>query len=341
MDKPFKCQVEGCNYACKKNSRLERHNQSVHIKERTHECSQCGDHFARRDHLQRHIKNVHEDEATFPCPVEGCDKAFKLLHHLHRHQKCHNKTVKCDDCGSFFAKAKDLRAHKTSIHSKTGFACTWDDCTSVFSTQSKLNKHMERHTGARDPYECEVCGAKFCVFKDLTNHQKSHPNAFECKFCPKSFRTSNGLFNHLHEKHPDNAQNALKLFVDSLDCSSASTTNPSTDTPSPVSPVSPVSPHSVKLEEEPKFPCGVPGCTASFTRRSNLLVHTQSVHEETRAFCCHMCDKTFNYKQVLWKHLRSVHAVEDDTASLGGEDSPQAKRQKNSSSSHTHFCRWH
>ncbi|KAI9155305.1 Transcriptional factor SWI5 [Paramyrothecium foliicola] len=62
---PFPCAEEGC---CKKFVRrtdLQRHHQSVHMKERNHKCDYCGRPFARKDTLRRHME-------------DGCSRRFDL-----------------------------------------------------------------------------------------------------------------------------------------------------------------------------------------------------------------------------------------------------------------------
>lgn len=51
---PFPCQVEDCTRRFVRKTDLQRHNQSVHMKERNHGCEYCGRMFARRDTLKRY-----------------------------------------------------------------------------------------------------------------------------------------------------------------------------------------------------------------------------------------------------------------------------------------------
>lgn len=50
---PFPCTVEGCNKKFVRKTDLQRHHQSVHMKERNHKCDYCGRLFARKDTLRR------------------------------------------------------------------------------------------------------------------------------------------------------------------------------------------------------------------------------------------------------------------------------------------------
>lgn len=51
---PFPCQNEDCTKRFVRKTDLQRHQQSVHMKERNHGCDYCGRMFARRDTLKRY-----------------------------------------------------------------------------------------------------------------------------------------------------------------------------------------------------------------------------------------------------------------------------------------------
>ncbi|KAI0484013.1 hypothetical protein GGR56DRAFT_4567 [Xylariaceae sp. FL0804] len=62
---PFPCNMPNCNKKFVRKTDLQRHNQSVHMKERSHKCDYCGRMFARKDTLRRHME-------------DGCSKRFDL-----------------------------------------------------------------------------------------------------------------------------------------------------------------------------------------------------------------------------------------------------------------------
>ncbi|KAI1381423.1 hypothetical protein F4677DRAFT_126036 [Hypoxylon crocopeplum] len=62
---PFPCTVPDCNKKFVRKTDLQRHNQSVHMKEKNHRCDYCGRMFARKDTLRRHME-------------DGCSKRFDL-----------------------------------------------------------------------------------------------------------------------------------------------------------------------------------------------------------------------------------------------------------------------
>ncbi|CAM1509233.1 Fc.00g029720.m01.CDS01 [Cosmosporella sp. VM-42] len=62
---PFPCPVDGCAKKFVRKTDLQRHHQSVHMKERNHKCDYCGRLFARKDTLRRHME-------------DGCSKRFDI-----------------------------------------------------------------------------------------------------------------------------------------------------------------------------------------------------------------------------------------------------------------------
>ncbi|KAF8852099.1 hypothetical protein BDZ45DRAFT_126426 [Acephala macrosclerotiorum] len=62
---PFPCPVKDCNKKFVRKTDLQRHHQSVHMKQRNHRCDYCSRFFARKDTLRRHME-------------DGCSKRFDI-----------------------------------------------------------------------------------------------------------------------------------------------------------------------------------------------------------------------------------------------------------------------
>ncbi|KAE8453490.1 hypothetical protein EG329_010351 [Mollisiaceae sp. DMI_Dod_QoI] len=62
---PFPCPVTDCNKKFVRKTDLQRHHQSVHMKQRNHRCDYCSRFFARKDTLRRHME-------------DGCSKRFDI-----------------------------------------------------------------------------------------------------------------------------------------------------------------------------------------------------------------------------------------------------------------------
>ncbi|ESZ94710.1 hypothetical protein SBOR_4904 [Sclerotinia borealis F-4128] len=62
---PFPCVVDNCTKKFVRKTDLQRHNQSVHMKQRNYKCDYCSRFFARKDTLRRHME-------------DGCSKRFDI-----------------------------------------------------------------------------------------------------------------------------------------------------------------------------------------------------------------------------------------------------------------------
>lgn len=67
---PFPCTVPDCNKKFVRKTDLQRHHQSVHMKEKNHRCDFCGRMFARKDTLRRYV--------TLKKPLEFQNSWLKL-----------------------------------------------------------------------------------------------------------------------------------------------------------------------------------------------------------------------------------------------------------------------
>ena len=73
-----------------------------------------------------------------------------------------------------------------SLHD--GHVC--DVCDHEFSTNSKLQDHMDIHSGLAS-FSCKICDRKFSKKSSLTQHQRYHSEykCYMCRFCSKSFNS--------------------------------------------------------------------------------------------------------------------------------------------------------
>jgi hypothetical protein len=62
---PFPCPLKDCTKKFVRKTDLQRHHQSVHMKQRNHKCDYCSRYFARKDTLRRHME-------------DGCSKRFDI-----------------------------------------------------------------------------------------------------------------------------------------------------------------------------------------------------------------------------------------------------------------------
>ena len=69
-------------------------------------CDICHKKFMKKSNLNRHVKTIHEKKEDFACMK--CQKNFKEMHHLKRHQQ---KCGKCRRCGAQFDSLTDFAKH--------------------------------------------------------------------------------------------------------------------------------------------------------------------------------------------------------------------------------------
>ncbi|KAK5710093.1 hypothetical protein LTS12_028021 [Elasticomyces elasticus] len=93
---------------------------------------------------------------------------------------------------------------------------------------------------------------------------------------------------------------------------------------------------NVSVEERKIFPCTVPGCERSFTKKGNLTVHVRTVHEGEKRFACGETDLSTSKKVTGWdglgcgKRYGTKLALEEHirTAHLGFSNAKAERRQR-------------
>jgi hypothetical protein len=119
-EKPFVCQVSGCESAFTTLYRLNAHIR-LHTGD-TFDCdraeSGCGKTFTTRSDLKKHVR-THTNERPYECKQRGCGKAFMISHHLKNHYKSHS----------------DLRPYE----------CGEPGCEQGFKSKYALKNHERKH----------------------------------------------------------------------------------------------------------------------------------------------------------------------------------------------------
>ena len=92
--------------------------------------------------------------------------------------------VECGLCKKVVANCFFMK--HMSLHE--GHVC--DVCDHEFSTNSKLQDHMNIHSGLAS-FSCKICDRKFSKKSSLTQHQRYHREykCYTCRFCSKSFNS--------------------------------------------------------------------------------------------------------------------------------------------------------
>ncbi|CAG9788132.1 unnamed protein product [Diatraea saccharalis] len=214
-EKSIKCKV--CDKKFKKLSKLqiheEKHNRQLYS------CNFCSDTFVQKYKLIRHLmkhSQKHEDTSSEinqnnisqSVTCDMCSANFKSVQSLSAHMRVHiqkGRILSCMFCDKVFKKLSHLKRHELTHEINRPFKC--DTCPKSFHTESLLNDHMNRHHGVR-PHECPLCSKSFCNISSLTTHLKVHTKEkiYLCPTCGKKFDSSSNLGQHM-KRHV-----GLKLF---------------------------------------------------------------------------------------------------------------------------------
>ncbi|KAB8216695.1 hypothetical protein BDV33DRAFT_178592 [Aspergillus novoparasiticus] len=310
--KTHRCPFDGCTKAFNRPARLQEHLRS-HNNERLFKCTHdnCDKTFLRASHLNHHIKSAHTGVRDYVCDRPGCGKSFVTGSRLRRHLAAHDgkEKYRCTEyppCNETFRKHSTLQKHITTVHLKRKpFQCpnidpsTGQKCCMAFDTAGHLRAHESRvHTEKR--FSCTECSQHM----EVTDPSSTNPSA---GISAVTFPTYALLQAHIKTAHPPQCPNC------SITCSTARELRRHLE----------VAHGDVSLEERKVFPCVVPGCDRSFTKKGNLTVHIRTVHQGEKRFVCGEtdlsgskrvagwngdgCGKRYGSKLALEEHIRTAH----------------------------------
>ncbi|XP_069848020.1 myoneurin isoform X2 [Dipodomys merriami] len=112
-EKPYQCDV--CNLQFATSSNLKIHARK-HSGEKPYVCDRCGQRFAQASTLTYHVRR-HTGEKPYVC--DTCGKAFAVSSSLITHSRKHTgeRPFICELCGNSYTDIKNLKKHKTKVHS--------------------------------------------------------------------------------------------------------------------------------------------------------------------------------------------------------------------------------
>ena len=104
-------------------------------------CPYCEKSFQSYGNYLEHVKSKHEKKTPFHC--DECDRSYATNGKLTNHKQLVHQRVKCEECDKEICNSFILKRHKASVHGiipKDAYLCK--KCTSFFSTQTSLDKHV-------------------------------------------------------------------------------------------------------------------------------------------------------------------------------------------------------
>ncbi|XP_055522464.1 zinc finger protein 732-like [Wyeomyia smithii] len=156
-ERPFVCEI--CNACYKRPKALKRHMRKIHEVDpyprnvesleptrtdnnRTHNCDICGKQYIEKRSLRLHL--LHHQSTVLP-QCEICNKGFRSVYILKKHQKTHETKLSCDVCDKTFTRVFALNVHKGRHGGERKLKC--EICGKAFFHRTPLGKHLKTHSG--------------------------------------------------------------------------------------------------------------------------------------------------------------------------------------------------
>lgn len=235
-------------------------------------------------------KNLEQDmlrqDDSLTCKV--CNKVCGNMGSFQRHIATH-KSITCEGCNISFQGKEKFREHKKS-------------CPTTTSNQFKIR--------------CKFCGKLFRSKGNLKNHMMMHTQdgsideSLRCKFCDKICGNQGSLKLHMLSHEPDkkakNCGYCDATFMDRFQlkrhvrlCSQ--------------------SPQNIQALADAEKALNVPGdadklkctfCGKICGNKGSYKIHVMCYHNEALQLKCHECDKRFEHKSELERHIK--HSLKSD-----------------------------
>ncbi|CRK96018.1 CLUMA_CG009458, isoform A [Clunio marinus] len=215
---------------CSNNFRTEKGLKNHKFRPCRLPCEVCGK-MVKKERLKRHLIEAHFQ--PYQCDICGnkCSSKSVLARHMITHIDLEHRTKEfhCQICEISYFNKKTLRSHTLKYHEKSNhFTCSL--CGRIYMTEKGLENHklrpcrlpcefcgkMIRKEGLKEhlngvhfnikPYQCDICGNKFCK-PSLARHMNTHVGLqhrrkeFHCQICESSYFDKAGLKRHILNMH--------------------------------------------------------------------------------------------------------------------------------------------
>ena len=294
-----------CGKIFNKKENLQRHYRTVHLLIKAFTCTICNKSFTERNSLRDHTR-IHTGERPFVCEICNSPIRTRALYTRHmmvthglkqkeiKYPKTTVEETKCPSCDRTFKRLSALERHQKQFHSgRMDYVC--GTCGKLFAEQSSLNEHSRIHTGEK-PFQCGKCGDKFRT-KGLHDRHIAfkHPNDNEvkvldaaypesivssCEICGKVFKNAVSLERHIYVMHKSKRGHNCDI------CGSTFKTARALDG------------HIMLHKGDNPYLCT--RCPKAFRTRQQYRLHTSSNH----GLICEFCDEKFKTLHALTRHRR-------------------------------------
>ncbi|XP_044747396.1 zinc finger protein 64-like [Coccinella septempunctata] len=298
---------------------LQKQVDSVHSNIKKRKCNFC-DYAANGEYdIKKHVKSVHLKIKDYECHL--CDYATSrrvmLQYHINRvHLKMKNH--KCHYCDYAAFGTSEIRRHAKFVHSKIKDHF----CEFVTSGNNASNKNEESHTNFLDiEDDANQSPASFTKVTPLVSDplmSNSKPtNLEQCEFpkcdlvdCPAG--EEKDLYDHIasleDDSKPDVKSEIVDIYEEIVDEGVHGREKyiikyeENQTPPSLTKEMYRVSDPLCKIEEHK---CQL--CYYSTSEKDILQKHVNSVHMKIKRHKCHLCEYAGYFKANLEAHIKSVH----------------------------------
>uniref|UniRef100_A0A914VWQ6 C2H2-type domain-containing protein n=1 Tax=Plectus sambesii TaxID=2011161 RepID=A0A914VWQ6_9BILA len=274
-----------------------------HTGQRPYQCTICGRAFTQNANVKRHVEThriwphqAAKSVTSMSNNREVDDGRFVVAE---TEQPSGSTSVQlmtaCSYCDQTFSDSKALKKHSTTSHKdEKMFQCPQRDCRQLISALTEYLAHLKSHEGQMT-YRCPFCDKRYSSLRDVGVHQHTHVfdqtrlttvknRSYQCFTCGDTFKTLESLERHeTHVSHSYKCPVCVRVY-----CSRRALKR-----------------HFASHSHDFRFKCSQ--CDAAFAFKSILTNH-EKTHKEA-SFACKRCTKKFKRRDMLQRHLTSVHSA--------------------------------
>lgn len=173
---------------------------------KTHTCPECGFAFISKSILAHHVRQIHQD--VYACICDICARHFKsktqfLNHYQSIHSDPEANRVQCSKCDKWLAGAISLKKHLKLAHEPGPHIC--DKCGKETPTKHALIAHIRYMHKMAPKFVCSYCPKAFKMSVHLREHLTTHVEGgalYTCPYCERSFNSGANMYSHKKKMHP-------------------------------------------------------------------------------------------------------------------------------------------
>ena len=291
----FKCEI--CEFGSSRKTNFIVHMKTIHQTDipmfkrqpkPIFKCSHCDYKTQGKAKIRKHISNEHSQN-TIQCDL--CPFQTTQLRVFVKHQSLHNVgTFQCEVCSFQTQSELGFKGHVKIHENANNFQC--EICSYQTESEIGLNSHRSNHDKVM--VKCVKCDYESLTKVEMILHKKVHNSKYQetkcekCGFCPQG-PTLKIRIKRLGLHRCDPFKCEFCEFDSNL-----------------IGLVHQHKREKHKNELKAVYPCNV--CSYKSKRKSNVVKHTQTVHDGFR-ISCQQCQKKFTQDSDLRHHMDSLHGV--------------------------------